>query len=332
MTLKMNIDNDIYDLKDVIMSLDFDQSIQLPPTNNATPGKLTMKYVPVDVTTFPDRISSQHNGQKVKLTLLASTDLQKGDGDVKEPLYSGLDFLPDGRLVVVDNKNKKCLVYNKELEKVGSVSLPVNLNDVTVMTGENVAVSRDHKIFFIKVSKTGNVTLTRSLKVTMNCFSICMMKDDNFLVGCYDDPQPVRVVSVDGEEKTLAINFPSKQYKIDECACTYIKNRNKFVISDRFAHTVYIYDIANNTRAKVKDDIFKKPRGVAVGPGDCIFVCSEDTNSIVQVSHTGRILSSHVLDMKYPRSVCVSKDNRRLAVSNSYIGKLKLQLFKIELI
>jgi WD40 repeat protein len=290
-----------------------------------------MKYVPVDVTTFADSMNRQHKDQKVKLTLLASIELKQGEGDVMEPLYTGLDFLPDGRLVAVDNYNKKCLVYNQKLEKMGFVLLPDNPRDVTVMNDEDTAVSSGPKIYFIKISKSSDATVTRTLKVAMNCYSICMMSDDSFLVGCYDDPQPIRVISVKGEERALAINIPSKQYKRDESTCAYIKNPNKVVLSEKFAHTVYIYDIANNTGVEVKDEkIIKEPRGMAVGPADCIFVCCTLANSILQISHTGQLLSSHVLDMKYPRSVCVSKDNTRLAVSNSAIGKIKLQVFNIE--
>jgi hypothetical protein len=341
-TLKMKIDNDVSDLKDISMSFDFDRSIQLPPANDAIPGKLTMKCVPADVTPFIDIMKSQQKDQKVKLTLLASIDLKQGDGDVDQPFYTVLDFLPDGRLVSVDNFNRKCLVYDQKLEKLGSVLLPDKsfvAHDVTVMTDENVAISSGSdtysgsQIYFMKISKSSEITVTRTLKVTMKCQSICMMTNDHFLIGCYNDPQPVRIVSEEGKERALAINFPSKQYKLNECTCTYIKNRNKVVLSDRFAHTVYIYDIANNTRVAVNDEkIIKKPRGMAVGPADCIFVCSADTKSIVQISHTGQILSSHVLDMEYPRNVCVSKDNTRLAVSNSAKGMKKLQLFKIELI
>jgi hypothetical protein len=71
-SLKAKIDNDISDLKDIHMSFDFDQSIQLLLTNNATPGKLKINYMSVDAITFIDSINSQHKDQKVKLTLLAS--------------------------------------------------------------------------------------------------------------------------------------------------------------------------------------------------------------------------------------------------------------------
>jgi DNA-binding beta-propeller fold protein YncE len=101
------------------------------------------------------------------------------------------------------------------------------------------------------------------------------------------------------------------------------------VLTDRYEHAVYIYDTKSDTRVVVKDDQIEEPRGVAVGPSDTILVCSKGTNSIVQISQTGHILSSHKIDMIYPCRVCVARDKSFLVVTNSRPGKFKLQKFKI---
>jgi DNA-binding beta-propeller fold protein YncE len=101
------------------------------------------------------------------------------------------------------------------------------------------------------------------------------------------------------------------------------------LLTDRYEHTVYIYDVKTNTRVVVKDDQIKEPLGVAVGSSDTILVSSENTNSIVQISQTGQVLSSYKIDMKYPRTICVSRDKTFLAVTNACIGEIKLQKFKI---
>jgi len=69
---------------------------------------------------------------------------------------------------------------------------------------------------------------------------------------------------------------------------------------------------------------FKKitPIGVCVGPGCSIFVCSKDTHSLVQVSAPGRVLGSYILYMKYPSTVCISKDGKKLAVFNCDVGNV----------
>jgi DNA-binding beta-propeller fold protein YncE len=101
------------------------------------------------------------------------------------------------------------------------------------------------------------------------------------------------------------------------------------VLTDCDEHTVYIYDVRTNTRVVVKDDMIKEPCGVAVGPSDTILVCSDRTNSIVQISQTGHILTLFQTDMIYPRRMCVSRDKSFLAITNACNGKKTLQKIKI---
>ncbi|KAH3803491.1 hypothetical protein DPMN_131752, partial [Dreissena polymorpha] len=56
----------------------------------------------------------------VTLKLLVSVDLPQTGDDEREPLLSGLDFLPDGRLVAVDCMNKKCIILNERLQRLGT--------------------------------------------------------------------------------------------------------------------------------------------------------------------------------------------------------------------
>jgi DNA-binding beta-propeller fold protein YncE len=151
------------------------------------------------------------------------------------------------------------------------------------------------------------------------------------MVGTYDEQRPVEIVSLIAQEYVFNINFPEKTYPLDASACTYIRSSDKVVLTDRYEHTVYIYDIETDTRIVVKDDQIQEPCGVAVGPYDTILVCSLRTNSIVQISQTGQILSSHKIDMEYPYRACVSCDKTFLAITNSCEGEMKIQKFKISL-
>ncbi|XP_053403321.1 uncharacterized protein LOC128558378 [Mercenaria mercenaria] len=326
--LSSNVDKECQRLKTVTISFDFDETLKLPPLSisDYIPGQLTLKYsVPeaVKPITPVDPI--------VKLTKVTSIDLKQTGDDAEEPLYSGLDFLPDGRLVTVDNKNKKCLIYNEKLEKVGSYQLSYLPQSVVAVSEEEVAITcgNGYKIDFLRVSKSNKLILIRTCKVKTKYESICMKDERYFVVGTQDDTRPVRIVSLSGEEKDFSINFPNKKYPRDTGGCTYIRNSDKVVLTDRYEHSIYIYDIKNKTRVVVKDDQIKEPRGVAVGPSDCILVCSENTNSIVQISSTGLFLSSYKLEMKYPYRVCVSKNKSIVAVTNSAKSEKKLQYFKV---
>ncbi|XP_053391447.1 uncharacterized protein LOC128554222 [Mercenaria mercenaria] len=266
----------------------------------------------------------------VQLFQIDKLEIKQGIKEKKHPFYTGMDFLPDGRLVTVDNKNKKCLIYNEKLEKVRSFQLSYYPQSVVVVSAEEVAITSggDYKIDFLSVSKRNEITLIRTCKVTAEYDSICTKDDRHFVVGTVDESRPFRIVTISGEEKDFSFNFTNKTYPAD-IACTYIRNSDKVVLSDRENHTVFIYDTATNSRVDIKDQQIREPQGVAVGPFDCIFVCSNEPDSIVQITSTGHILASHKIDMKYPYIICFSKDKSRLAISNNVKGKSVLQLFKV---
>jgi hypothetical protein len=111
--------------------------LKLPPANNTTPGKLTMTFIkdpenltPVYIVIGPEK------ERNVKLTVLVSTDLKQGECDVEEPLYTSLDFLTAGRLVALDNKNKKCLVLNQNLEKMNTFKFNIHPQAVVAVSEE----------------------------------------------------------------------------------------------------------------------------------------------------------------------------------------------------
>ncbi|XP_045202663.2 uncharacterized protein LOC123556125 [Mercenaria mercenaria] len=326
--LHRNFDNDCQNLETATVSFKFNETIKLPPLPISIniPGKLTLNCISPEANKYIAPVDPI-----VKSTKIISIDLKQTGDDAKEPLYSGLDFLPDGRLVAVDNKNMKCLIYNEKLQEVGSFQLSYMPRGVVAVSEEEVAITSGsvYKIDFLYVSKSNDITLNRTFKVSTKNDSICLKDERHFVVGTYDDTRHVRIVSLSGEEKDFSINFPNKKYPGATSASTYIRNSDKVVLTDRYEHTVYIFDIKSNTRVVVKDDQIKEPRSVAVGPADCILVCSKETNSIVQISQTGQILSSYKLDIEYPCRVCVSKEKSIVAVTNTYAGNKKLQLFKL---
>ncbi|XP_053392214.1 uncharacterized protein LOC128554905 [Mercenaria mercenaria] len=326
--LSSNVDKEYQRLETVTVSFDFDETLKLPPLSivNYVPGQLTLKY------SVPEAVKPKTPVDPiVKFTKITSIDLKQTGDDTKEPLYSGLDFLPDGRLIAVDNKNGKCLIYNEKLKTVGSYQLSYMPQSVVAVSEEEAAITsaNKYKIDFLRVSKSNEITLIRTCEVKTEYDSICLKDERHFVAGTQDDTRPVHIVSLSGEEKDFSISFPNKKYPSDTSACTYIGYSDKVVLTDRIEHTVYIYDIKSNTRVVVKDDQINEPWGVAVGPSDCILVCSNKTHTIVQISQTGRVLSSYKLDMKHPYRVCVSKNKSLLAVSSNLNGGTKLQLLQV---
>ncbi|KAH3804128.1 hypothetical protein DPMN_132410 [Dreissena polymorpha] len=285
------------------------------------------------VDTSPISLSSQ--SKPVTLKLLVSVDLPKTGDDKEKPFLSGLDFLPDGRLVAVDNFNMKCIILNERLQRLGTPykfkSIPQSVvcvsHDTLCVTGGGGYKT----VCLLSVSTDNTITLTRKINTTSLFISICCMSPSHMVVSTHYDPRPVRMISVDGVETDFdhILTFPKKTYQGDESACTYVQSKNTLVLTDQLAHTVFMYDTVNGTSRAVTNENIQEPRGACPGPGDTVLVCSKDKHSIVHLTIHGTILGTYPLDMKFPYIICVSKDSTRLAVSNCAEGVKKLHLYKI---
>ena len=152
---------------------------------------LHVAKVPVDIA-LPHQLTSQRlekvtddTTSPVTLKLIKSVEVKQCDGDVEEPWYTGMDFLSDGRLVVVDHMNCKLYVMDENLQKLGMYKFSRYPYDVAVVSGEEVAVTggRYKVIEFLHISKTNHITLTRTITTTAQYDSICLMNDTTFLVS-----------------------------------------------------------------------------------------------------------------------------------------------------
>ncbi|KAH3870580.1 hypothetical protein DPMN_033768 [Dreissena polymorpha] len=72
------------------------------------------------ISVYTSLLSLSPQTRPVTLELLVSVYLPKTGDDEKESVLSGMDFLPDGRLVAVDNHNKKCIILNERLQRLGT--------------------------------------------------------------------------------------------------------------------------------------------------------------------------------------------------------------------
>ncbi|XP_053404909.1 uncharacterized protein LOC128558750 [Mercenaria mercenaria] len=282
-----------------------------------------------------NKVTIDHvRGQRpVNLKLAKIIYLTKSENDKHEPLLNGVDFLPGGRLIAIDNMNDELLVFDDCLEKTGSIDLSYHPLSVVAVSEDTVAITSatggNHQVELLYVSESSTLVNIKTYKVNGRYNSACLKDDNNLVIGTFDAIKLARILSLSGEEKDFSVNFHSKPYHPDTVSCTYIKELDKVIISDLDENLLYIYDVATNTRVIVRDSKIDGPTGVAVGPMNSVFVCCQNTNSVVQISPTGVILSSHMLDMRFPFSICISKDKTKLAVSNRRKEKRTLQVFKI---
>ncbi|KAH3815803.1 hypothetical protein DPMN_144334 [Dreissena polymorpha] len=265
------------------------------------------------------------------MDLLVSVDI-KQTGDDKEPFLTGLDFLPDGRLVAVDNKNCNCIIMDDQLKILGTpYKFNTNPRDVVCLSQSELAVTMfDKTVRLLSVSPGNAIEMTRQINTSSDVFSIYFMTPAHMVLSTYDDSRPVRMITQAGVESDFdRVLFNNKTYKFAESKCTYVPSKNTLVLTDRYAHTVYVYDTVKGTSRAVTDENIQEPRGACVGPGDTVLVCSMMKDSIVHLTADGNILGTYPLDMKWPYTLCMNKDRNRLAVSNGAPGERKLRMYKV---
>ncbi|KAH3870582.1 hypothetical protein DPMN_033770 [Dreissena polymorpha] len=112
----------------------------------------------------------------------------------------------------------------------------------------------------LSVSKDNLIRLTRIINTTSKFYHISCMSPLRMAVISYDDHRPARMLSVDGVKSDFDhVTFHVKTYKIDESMCTYVQSKNTLVLTDREAHTVYIYDNLNGTSIAVTNNNIREP-------------------------------------------------------------------------
>ncbi|WAR28230.1 hypothetical protein MAR_013934 [Mya arenaria] len=260
----------------------------------------------------------------LSLELVKTLDLVNTGNDKRKPFCTGLDFLSDGRIVAVDNYNWKCFILSDTLKRFDAFyKFKTNPRDVTSYSDNNIAVTVSYgdirTICLLTVDSDNTITLMKTLNTSNYCDSICLLNDRTFVVSTWDDPRPARMIDVDGKESDFDnVKFPGKTYKRGESKCAYIPSRDTLVLIDRLVHIVYMYNTVSGKNREVK--AIREPKSACVGPAKSVFVCSKNTNSVIQVSPDGDIQASCGVDMECPYAVAVSRDGSRMAVINSAVN------------
>jgi len=104
-----------------------------------------MKTLEIDTENSSDFVNTIRDTRDVtrpvRLKHLMTLDLVKTEGDDELPFVTGMTFLPDGRLVVVDCYNKKCIVFDDKMVRKGVYTFEANPLCVTCYDGDNIAVT-----------------------------------------------------------------------------------------------------------------------------------------------------------------------------------------------
>jgi len=182
----------------------------------------------------------------------------------------------------------------------------------------------------MSVSDDSSITLLKLLSTSFRCNSISSMDTDTFIVSTWWHERPVRTIDLQGNVGDIQHKLlPDKDNGLLDSPCTYISSTNTLMFSDWCQDTVYMCELTSGEGHVIKSDKIVVPSGVCAGPAGTVFVCSEGTNTIVQLSQDGEILMTHDVGMGRPHAVSLNRDGTRLVVSNWTTGQNIIKLFHV---
>lgn len=268
---------------------------------------------------------SIHDGDKpVKLKFMVSLEIEREVDDTKEPSYQNVEFLPDGRLVLFDAHNPKLKIMDESFQTLTVYRfndlrehLFVLSNDELIVTGPEVE--------FLNVSETNVVTVAKAVTPRYFHYSlrdtICLVNETQFTVFRYRTGEVVTIIARTGEENDWRSLV--EQLK-REASFVYVRSGDKIVLAEVRRNSVLLYDYKQKLMPKCEVECLT-PTDICVGPHNCFYVCSKGAGAVIQMTPSGRVIASHKLEMKCPRSLCISKNGTRLAIAS----KTKLRMYEI---
>ena len=243
--------------------------------------------------------------------------------NAKETVFlNGVAFLPDDRIAAVDNYNKSVMLLTTSLDVLVNVPLQYNPLDIAVLSSSGIVVAGiDLKLF--SINQTNKIKQVKTVFHNFSLYdSVCVFNEDTVIAGnVWRKATAVKVNVRTSVVSFFSKNAPQKKYKIGENTATveYISAKKVLVVAHKLKDKIDFWPIDGNASiTTVSHPNIKKPRGMCVGPMDCVFVCCYDSHKVVQITHDAQIVCFYSMtDLPYPVAVSISKYHSKMVVTSN---------------
>ena len=134
-------------------------------------------------------------------------------------------------------------------------------------------------------------------------------------------------------ETYFSKNIPKKKVSILKTTARleYFASKKMLVVAHMLENKIDFWPIDNSGRVNtVTDPNIKCPRGMCVGPMDCVFVCCYDSHKVVQITHDAHIVCCYSMtNLPYPMAISISKDHSKMVVTSHLKGR-SLGIFTLQ--
>jgi len=239
-------------------------------------------------------------------------------------------FLSDNRIVALDKYNELVILLDTNLRVIGRYSLEtVDIHDGAVLPSDELVVAHQSGVvtssLTILSAKNNVITVCKSIK-TVRYESVCVVNSNTLIVSNELDACAAETLDINTSEITpFSENIPQKKCKFTKQTThvEYIGSKKILVVAHMFENKIDFWPIDDSASVKtVTGRNIKSPRGMCVGPMDCVFVCCYDSHKVVQITHDAHIVCCYSMtNVLYPMAVSISNDHTKMVVTSNLQGR-----------
>ena len=248
---------------------------------------------------------------------------------------TGGTFLPDDRLLLVDNANEKLKLFTPDGDILSEFELSSGPWDITSIPGGMAAVTLPVEKKVMIVSGVNDcITPIDQFATSGKCYGIAYSYYSKELVIACDTPGDgkavVKVVSLSGKElRNISVGDNGR----------HLISRPGYIATNPFNADVYVSDECNNTvigmtmqgdfRFKHNHPYLKLPVGLAADNHGCAYVCGNGSCDIHQMSRDGQRIRLLIDGLPHPRAIAFDPYCDRFLVTSDGSYKSTVQLYTL---
>ncbi|KAL3832681.1 hypothetical protein ACJMK2_024303 [Sinanodonta woodiana] len=233
--------------------------------------------------------------------------------------FTGVVYLPNDQILLVDRNNSKVKIFDKDLQPISETTLLSQPFDAALVSMSEIALTipRENKIELYTIGT--NLTHKGTILTSDRCYGISFARD-RFAVTCAcGSPPSVKVYSKEGKE--MLDICPEENYQPLFFRPWYVhleQSGNSFIVSD--CNRSHVTSVTGSVikRYVYKSASLSSPRGFCVMSDGKILVCGWGSDNIQLIDENGHYIQD-VISRKDgiigPQNVAVNSKGDKLVVT-----------------
>ncbi|KAL4222348.1 hypothetical protein ACF0H5_018386 [Mactra antiquata] len=231
---------------------------------------------------------------------------------------TGCEFLPNGKLILCDNGNKKVKLFDRKFKCISAHSLHSLPWDIAVINNEQAVVTIPDRKQLSVLNVGHRISVKKSINLDHHCWGVAYSGHQNcLLVTCWSrDKTEVLILDTNGIElrhiKAIQGQSLHTPWFIDSFC-------EAMVISDWGTYMLTSTNMTGNSSFNYRKTELVGPLGLTFDPEGTFYVCGRDSNNIHQISEDGsesRILLSESDGIRKPLNICHRVSDDKLIVTS----------------